>query len=124
MSDMDRMGNRSLLACPDCHGVMWEIQEGSLLRYRCHVGHAYTAELMSLALDENLYRALGSALRALDERVALADKLCKQAEEAGRIHLAESWRNKRAEYEHESKILRESIRRFDQVAARSVSRTG
>jgi len=120
MSDMDRIGSRSLLACPDCHGVMWEIQEGSLLRYRCHVGHAYTAELMSLALDENLYRALGSGLRALDERVALADKLYRQAEAAGRTHLAESWREKRAEYERESKILRDSIRRFDQVAARSV----
>ena len=30
---------------------------------------------MSLALDDNLRRALGSALRALEERLALADKL-------------------------------------------------
>jgi two-component system chemotaxis response regulator CheB len=122
MNEMDRIGRRSLLACPDCHGVMWEIQEGTLLRYRCHVGHAYTAELMSLALDENLYRALGSGLRALDERVALAEKLYEQAEESGRTHLAESWRKKLAEYNHEAKILRESIRRFDEVAARAVQK--
>jgi two-component system chemotaxis response regulator CheB len=51
MSNLDRIGRRSVLACPDCHGVMWEIDEGELVRYRCHVGHAYTAELMSLALD-------------------------------------------------------------------------
>jgi two-component system, chemotaxis family, protein-glutamate methylesterase/glutaminase len=63
MSKMDEIGRRSLLACPDCHGVMWEIQEGNLLRYRCHVGHAYTAELMSLALDENVQSALASGLR-------------------------------------------------------------
>ena len=60
-----------MLACPDCHGVMWEIDEDELVRYRCHVGHAYTAKMMSLALDENLTRALASALRTLDERIAI-----------------------------------------------------
>ena len=120
MNNLDRMGRRSLLACPDCHGVMWEIKEGDLLRYRCHVGHAYTAEMMSLALDENLNRALGSGLRALDERVALATKLHKQAHEAGRAHLAESWGKKLVEYEKEASVLRESIKHFDHFAARSV----
>ena len=76
---MDGFGRRSGLACPDCHGAMWEIDEGDLLRYRCHVGHTYTAELMSVALDENLRRAMGSALRALEERRALARKLERQA---------------------------------------------
>ncbi|KRR10649.1 protein-glutamate methylesterase [Bradyrhizobium jicamae] len=120
MSQMDRIGERSLLACPDCHGVMWEIKEGNLLRYRCHVGHAYTAELMSLALDENLRRALDSGLRALDERIALAQKLYKQAEHAGRTHLAESWRRKLVECEREAEVLRDSIKRFDQLAAHAV----
>jgi len=35
MSEMDRIGRRSVLACPDCHGVMWEVNEGELVRYRC-----------------------------------------------------------------------------------------
>ena len=122
MSQLDRMGQRSLLACPDCHGVMWEIEEGDLLRYRCHVGHAYTAELMSLALDETLRRSLNSGLRALDERIALARKLYEQAKNAGRTHLAESWRKKLAESEQEAKILRDSIGRFDHLAARAVQR--
>jgi two-component system, chemotaxis family, protein-glutamate methylesterase/glutaminase len=122
MSEMDRIGQRSLLACPDCHGVMWEIQEGDLLRYRCHVGHAYTAELMSLALDETLKRALYSGLRALDERIALTRKLHKQAVDAGRKHLAETWSRKLGECEQEAQILRDAIKRFDQLAARSVQR--
>jgi hypothetical protein len=66
-----------------------EIDEGDLVRYRCHVGHAYTVELMSLALAENLTRALGSPLRALDERIALADRLSRQASASNRPHLAQ-----------------------------------
>src|SRR5882724_12223470 len=79
MRDMDQIGRRSVLTCPDCNGVMWEIDHDHLSHYRCHVGHAYGAEMMNLALDDNVRRALGSALRALEERIALTEKLRKQA---------------------------------------------
>ncbi len=42
--------------CTRLPGLSWrhvEIDNGDLARYRCHVGHAYTAELISVALDEN-----------------------------------------------------------------------
>ena len=66
---------------------------------------------MSLALDENLTRALGSALRALSERVAVAKKLQKQASEGGRTKIAESWAGKVLEFEEEAKVIRDSVRR-------------
>jgi two-component system, chemotaxis family, protein-glutamate methylesterase/glutaminase len=119
MSEMDRIGERSLFACPDCHGVMWEIKDGDLFRDRCHVGHAYTAELMSLALDENLTQALASGLRALDERIALAQRLYKEAHEASRHRVAESWQRKINDFEEEADVLRNSIRRVDEIAALS-----
>jgi two-component system chemotaxis response regulator CheB len=97
---------------------MWEIDEGELTRFRCHVGHTYAADLMSLALDENLRRALASAQRALEERLALARKLHQQAQDANRPHLAESWSAKARECEQEMKIIRESIQRMESIAAR------
>lgn len=118
MSEMDRIGRRSVFACPDCHGVMWEIEDGDLIRYRCHEGHAYSAEIMSLAIDDNLRRAFGSALRALEERVALARKLQDQASASGRILSARSWSDKAREFEEEAEIIRTSIKRSDEIAAR------
>ena len=118
MHEMDRIGRRSELACPDCHGVMWEIDEGELVRYRCHVGHAYSAEIMSLALDENLRHALGSALRVLDERIALAKKLQTQASLGGEARIAESWAAKAREFEAEAEVIRDSIQRIDEISAR------
>jgi len=118
MSEMDRIGQRSVLACPDCHGVMWEIDEGDLVRYRCHEGHAYTIELMSLALDDNVRRAFASALRALDERTGLARKLEAQARSGARKLSADSWSAKAREFEEEAQIIRDAIKRADEIALR------
>jgi two-component system, chemotaxis family, protein-glutamate methylesterase/glutaminase len=117
MDAIDGIGRRSVLACPDCGGVMWEIDEEDVARYRCHVGHTYIAELMSLALDESLGRALASALRALEERVALARKLYKQAAVGGYNYLADTWAAKARDYEREMDLIRTSIKRMDQIAA-------
>ena len=116
MSEMDRIGRRSVLACPDCHGVMWEIDEGELVRYRCHVGHAYTAESMKYAIDENLTRALASALRALDERVAVAEKLRDKAMENQHTKSIAWWQRRIDETRREADIVRESIWRMEGVA--------
>jgi two-component system chemotaxis response regulator CheB len=121
IEQVDRIGKRSGLACPDCHGAMWEIDEGNLVRYRCHVGHTYTAELMALALDENLRRALGSALRALEERRALAVKLGKESERNRQPHLAASWARRAATFQQELDVLRNSVARIDEIAARQES---
>ena len=104
MENMDKFGKRSVLACPECHGVMWEINEGELTRYRCHEGHTYTAELLSLALDQTLRYALASASRALEERLALAQKLHDDAAEAGRNGVASMWFQRVHEYDRELAI--------------------
>jgi two-component system chemotaxis response regulator CheB len=117
IDDMDHLGKRSALACPDCHGVMWELDEGELVRYRCHVGHTYTAEMMSIALDETVRRALDVALRALEERLALARKLEHQAENNGQAHLAASWARRAYEFQAELDTIRNSIARLDEIAA-------
>jgi two-component system chemotaxis response regulator CheB len=121
--EMDRFARRSPLACPDCHGVMWEIDEGELVRYRCHVGHTYAAEMMALALDENLRRGLGSALRALEERRSLARKLEQEADRNGLSMLTASWSRRAQEFEKELTVIRDAVRRLDDIVARDGTRT-
>ena len=83
-----------------------------------HVGHAYSAETMLLALDENLRRALGSALRALEERVALTDKLRKQASQRGYNRMTDLWTRKKAEVEEEAEVIGKAILRAERTRRR------
>lgn len=116
MEKMDHLGSRSVLTCPDCGGVMWEIEEGDLMRFRCHVGHAYTAEVLSLAEDESVRRALQTAMRGFEERLALLKRMEERAVENGHKELAKTWRSRAQEYQEQASILTRAIQRLDDVA--------
>jgi two-component system chemotaxis response regulator CheB len=51
--DEERPGTPSMFGCPDCGGVLWELRDGELLRFRCRVGHAYGAERLLAAQTES-----------------------------------------------------------------------
>ncbi|QMW06235.1 chemotaxis protein CheB [Spirosoma foliorum] len=75
---MAQFGQFSAYACPDCHGVMIKIEEGSLVRYRCHTGHAYSADSLLASVTGKIEESLYSALRGMDERVILLNQLGDQ----------------------------------------------
>nr|RNJ65721.1 MAG: chemotaxis protein CheB [Leptolyngbya sp. IPPAS B-1204] len=74
-----RPGTASTFTCPDCGGVLWELRENNIIRYRCHVGHAYSLDSLVSEQADDLERALWSAVRALEEKAALARRMAAQA---------------------------------------------
>ena len=72
-------GPPSVFTCPECHGTLWEADEGGLLRFRCRVGHIYSPDSMLSAQTDEVDRALWVALRTLEERAALAYRLAERA---------------------------------------------
>jgi two-component system chemotaxis response regulator CheB len=81
LDNEDKPGAPSAVACPDCRGVLWEIQEGDLLRFRCRTGHAFSPETLLRAEDDAVEQGLWEVLRALEERVSLRRRLVLQARE-------------------------------------------
>ena len=75
----ERPGVPSGFACPECHGALWELTEGQVIRFRCRTGHAYSAETLLAEQSDAIETALWSALRALEERAALAQRLVQRA---------------------------------------------
>jgi two-component system chemotaxis response regulator CheB len=68
--------------CPDCHGALLQIDQAQGM-YRCRIGHGWSAEALVAAHDRELQQALGTALRSLDEKAALAERLQRDIAERG-----------------------------------------
>jgi two-component system chemotaxis response regulator CheB len=62
----------TLFSCPDCGGSLWQVDEGPLLRFHCHVGHAYASESLLALKSEEVEAALWQCVRLLTERATLA----------------------------------------------------
>lgn len=69
------VGEPSVFACPECHGVLWQIKEGESVRYRCRVGHAYSEVTLNEELSHAAESALWAAMRALEEKAAMSRRM-------------------------------------------------
>ena len=88
------LGKPSPLTCPDCHGALFEItSEPSLKRYRCHTGHAFTADSLLASIEESTENMLWSAVRALQEKAILLHHLATHAEALGDVDRASTLRS-------------------------------
>ncbi|KAM3105397.1 chemotaxis protein CheB [Phormidesmis sp. 146-33] len=75
----------SMVTCPDCGGVLWEVKTNNLIRYRCHVGHVYSSDSLLSEQASLVETSLWSAIRALEEKAALARRMAKQARDQNRL---------------------------------------
>jgi two-component system chemotaxis response regulator CheB len=78
------LGDKSVFTCPDCGGGLWEIKEGRQPRYRCHVGHAFTQKELQLRQTETLENTLWIAMRMMEERRQLLEKMADEEQSKGR----------------------------------------
>lgn len=82
-------GDVSGFTCPECTGPLFEIREGQLVRYRCRVGHAYTADGVLAGKDGALEDALYAALNNLEESADMAERLASRSRGSGHGHAVE-----------------------------------
>ena len=106
----ERLSNVSPFTCPECHGALWEIANGDMLRYRCHVGHAYSADAILAAQADEVERLLWSLLRSHQERAALAGRAAEAERLNGRAKLAQELEVRAHEYQQDAALVRELLR--------------
>ena len=106
----DMLGTPSRFTCPECHGALWEIEDGSMLRYRCHVGHAFAADAVLASQGDEIDRLLGTLLRSHQERAALAHRMAKHERANDRQRLAEHLERRARDYEHDVEIVKKLLR--------------
>jgi two-component system, chemotaxis family, protein-glutamate methylesterase/glutaminase len=80
--------------CPECGGVLTEEREAGVPVWRCRVGHRYSPEHLVQAEASNIESALSAAIRALQDRQTLLDRLAAQTEAHGDSLSATNFRAK------------------------------
>jgi two-component system chemotaxis response regulator CheB len=107
LDSVEALGSRTYFTCPACNGTLWEIAKDAPLRYRCHIGHAFTANSLLLEQTHALENALWSAIRLMEEKVSFARRLAQRQREGNMPESAESYEKYAEHLDREVGILRQ-----------------
>lgn len=97
------------LSCPACGGVLSQIQRWPPLRFRCQVGHSYTADALATEKEGTVDEAIRVALRIVEERAVLTQKMADDARQTGRGAAAASYEQRVSESRAYADTLRQAI---------------
>jgi two-component system chemotaxis response regulator CheB len=108
LDDDTHVGTISELTCPQCRGPLWEIHDGQLLRFRCRVGHAFTAEALVEGQSQTVERNLWMAVNSLEESTQMYSRLALSAHAHG-DHRAQDFDEKVRRFQERTRLIREII---------------
>lgn len=87
------LGKVSAYTCPDCHGVLVQIEEGRVVRFRCHTGHAFSFKTLLAEVNRAIDKGLWDTLRAIEERILLLRQMAESVSEVGGSEVAAQCRS-------------------------------
>jgi two-component system, chemotaxis family, protein-glutamate methylesterase/glutaminase len=100
------------LVCPDCSGPLFDLSEGSMLRFRCRVGHAWSEQSLAEQQDNGIERALFTALQALEDKADLQHRVARSAAERGGDRTAGRARDNAHQALRSAGIIRDLLARW------------
>jgi two-component system chemotaxis response regulator CheB len=109
MSEIEKeihVGEPSVFGCPECGGVLWEIDQEGLLRFRCRVGHAFTARHLDTEQRHAIEASLWAGLRALEESASLYRRMAERAGNARHPETDRAYRERAADTSENARTLR------------------
>src|SRR5262249_58865333 len=95
--------------CRSCGGVLSELKRANPRRFRCQVGHAYTADALATEQESKVDEALRVALRIIEERAELVRRMADDARLNGRSSVAEMYQARAVEYREQAEIIRRAV---------------
>jgi two-component system chemotaxis response regulator CheB len=103
------LGKVSGYTCPDCHGVLVQIEEGSIVRFRCHTGHAFSLKSLLAEVNQSIDNGLWDTMRAIEERIMLLRQMAEIASRAGDTGAASKCEAQASDAEKRVQPIRELV---------------
>lgn len=79
VSDGQPFERPTAITCPECGGALQASEDGEILKFGCHIGHSYTAEIMATAQFDEMERTMRAAVRFLNERAEFCLQMAEHA---------------------------------------------
>jgi two-component system, chemotaxis family, protein-glutamate methylesterase/glutaminase len=105
---IESIADPSKIACPECHGVLLQLKEAGRVRFRCHTGHAYSADSLLAEIGEAGEAAIWNAIRALQEGGLLMRQLAEHSDIAHNGRAA-ALRERADDWERRANVLRDVV---------------
>jgi two-component system, chemotaxis family, protein-glutamate methylesterase/glutaminase len=114
--NLQELGELSIYTCPECHGVLTSIREGKLVRFRCHTGHAFSADTLLAAISEQIEDNLWSAIRIVQENVFLLNHMGDHFAEHNQPKVAALYFKKAKEARQRAEYLKNLVTTQEQMS--------
>jgi two-component system chemotaxis response regulator CheB len=108
-SSLIKIADPAALTCPSCGGVLSEVKGSHPMRFRCQVGHAYTGDALAKEQESRVDEALRVALRIIEERAELVQRMAAEGRRSGRRAVAKLYESRAAEYREYADMIRRVV---------------
>lgn len=102
-------GEESTTICPDCGGVLTERGEAGTKVWQCRVGHRYSPEGLVDAQAMDVEASLWAAVRALEDRSRLLERMASQLGPRGQTRSARSFSEKASVARDQARTVRAAL---------------
>jgi two-component system chemotaxis response regulator CheB len=107
--------------CPDCGGVLSEREEAGMTQWECRVGHRYSPQSLADAQAEDVESALWAAVRVLQDRSMLLQRMAQRADSGSQPKSARSFRRRAEDASSQAELVREALGRAATSTLRRVA---
>lgn len=113
-------GNPTPYTCPECHGVLVALHEGGRIRFRCHTGHAFSADSLLAGITENIEETLWNAVRSIEEGMLLLNHMGDHFAEINQPQIAAMYFKKASEAKRHADLVRVAVFDTEQLDMESI----
>lgn len=117
--DIREIWEKSSYTCPECHGVLLQLEEGGRERFRCHTGHAFSADGLLASLTERVEESLWTTIRNIEESVLLMRHLARHLKDHDPRNAKEFLR-KADEAKKRSELVRKAVYQHEELNIKRV----
>jgi two-component system chemotaxis response regulator CheB len=104
-----KLGDFSPYTCPECHGVLMQLKEGSLLRFRCHTGHAYSLNSLLAEVTQSIEESLWDGIRTIEASEMLMLHTAKHLREMNEHEAADLLLQKAEDAKRRANLVRQAV---------------